>query len=141
MSEVWPGRPFPLGAHWDGSGTNFSLFSEHAERVELCLFDDEGNETRLEMPGRRAQNHHCYLPGVGPGQRYGFRVHGPYAPARGPPLQPGQAADRPVREGDRGRGRLGARRQRAALRARPATRTPTSSSTTRTTRRRCRSRS
>ena len=59
------------------------------------------------MTERTALNWHCYLPGVGPGQRYGYRVHGPYAPARGPPLQPCQAADRPVREGDRGRRRLG----------------------------------
>ncbi len=83
MTEVWPGRPFPLGAVWDGQGTNFSLFSEHAERVCLCLFDDEGNETQLDVGGRRAHNWHCYLPGVGPGQRYGFRVHGPYAPQEG----------------------------------------------------------
>ncbi len=86
--EVWPGKPFPLGAVWDGSGTNFSLFSEHAERVELCLFDDEGTETCVEMPGRRALNHHCYLPGVGPGQRYGFRVYGPYAPHEGHRFNP-----------------------------------------------------
>jgi glycogen operon protein len=88
LSEIWPGRPFPLGAHWDGSGTNFSIFSEHADHVELCLFDDEGNETRLEMPGRRAQNHHCYIPSVEPGQRYGFRVHGPYAPHEGHRFNP-----------------------------------------------------
>ncbi len=83
MTEVWPGRPFPLGATWDGGGTNFSLFSEHAEGVELCLFDDEDNETRIEVPERRALNWHCYLPGVGPGQRYGYRVRGPYAPLDG----------------------------------------------------------
>ena len=50
MTEVWPGHPFPLGAEWDGHGTNFSIFSEHAEKVELCLFDDDGEETRIEMP-------------------------------------------------------------------------------------------
>jgi glycogen operon protein len=83
MTEVWPGRPFPLGAIWDGAGTNFSLFSESAEAVELCLFDHEDDETRIEMTQRRAMNWHCYLPGVGPGQRYGFRVHGPYAPLKG----------------------------------------------------------
>ncbi len=83
MSEVWPGRPFPLGALWTGSGTNFSLFSENAERVELCLFDEEENETRVEMTERTAMNWHCYLPGVGPGQRYGYRVHGPYRPEEG----------------------------------------------------------
>jgi isoamylase len=83
VTEAWPGRPFPLGATWDGGGTNFSLFTEHAEAVELCLFDDEGNEQRIEMSQRRALNWHCYLEGVGPGQRYGYRVHGPYDPHQG----------------------------------------------------------
>jgi isoamylase len=81
--EVWPGRPFPLGPEWDGSGTNFSLFSEHSERVELCLFDGNDHETRVEMSERTAFNWHSYLPGVGPGQRYGYRVHGRYAPKEG----------------------------------------------------------
>jgi isoamylase len=88
LSEVWPGEPFPLGASWDGNGTNFSLFSEHAESVELCLFDDAGEETRIELKGRRALNWHCYLPGVGPGQRYGFRAHGRYDPAAGHRFNP-----------------------------------------------------
>ncbi len=88
MTEVWPGRPFPLGATWDGTGTNFSIFSEHAEGVTLCLFDDEGNETPLEVTGNRAHNWHCYLPGIGPGQRYGYRVHGPYAPHDGHRFNP-----------------------------------------------------
>jgi len=88
VREIWPGRPFPLGAIWDGGGTNFSLFSEHAERVDLCLFDDDGEETRIELGERRALNWHCYLPGVGPGQRYGFRVHGPYAPLEGMRFNP-----------------------------------------------------
>ncbi|HXD60112.1 MAG TPA: glycogen debranching protein GlgX [Thermoleophilaceae bacterium] len=83
MREVWPGRPFPLGATWDGQGTNFSLFSEDAERVELCLFDDDGNEERVEVKERTALNWHCYLPAVGPGQCYGYRVHGPYDPPSG----------------------------------------------------------
>ena len=88
MREVWPGRPFPLGATWDGQGTNFSLFSEDAERVELCLFDDRDNETRVELTERTAYNWHGYLPGVGPGQRYGYRVHGPYDPANGHRFNP-----------------------------------------------------
>ncbi len=88
--DVWPGRPFPLGAIWDGGGTNFSLFSEHAESVELCLFDDDGEETRIPVTGRRALNWHCYLPGVGPGQRYGYRVRGPYAPLEGHRFNPGK---------------------------------------------------
>ncbi|HEX6388160.1 MAG TPA: hypothetical protein VFZ89_01895, partial [Solirubrobacteraceae bacterium] len=88
MTEVWPGAPFPLGATWDGGGTNFSLFSENAQRVELCLFDDEGNERRIELTERTAFNWHCYVPLLGPGQRYGFRVHGPYAPHEGHRFNP-----------------------------------------------------
>jgi isoamylase len=80
---VWPGRPFPLGAAWDGRGTNFSLFSEHAERVELCLFDGGDRETRHELRERTAFNWHGYLPGIGPGQRYAYRIHGPYEPEAG----------------------------------------------------------
>jgi glycogen operon protein len=83
MREVWPGDPFPLGATWDGGGTNFSIFSENATRVELCLFDADDNEERVELTERTAFNWHGYLPLIGPGQRYGFRVHGPYAPERG----------------------------------------------------------
>ena len=83
MTEVWPGHPFPLGATWDGNGTNFSLFSENAERVELCLFDEHDLETRVELTERTAYHWHGYLAGVGPGQRYGYRVHGPYDPGRG----------------------------------------------------------
>jgi len=88
VSDLWPGVPFPLGATWDGGGTNFSLFSEHAEAVQLCLFDDDDNETRVELTQRRALNWHCYMPGVGPGQRYGYRVHGPYAPLQGHRFNP-----------------------------------------------------
>ena len=104
--DVWPGHPFPLGPEWDGNGTNFSLFSENAERVELCLFDAEDSETRVELTEREAFNWHCYIPGIGPGQRYGYRVYGPTTRRRAP-LQPEQAPDRPVREGDRRPGRLG----------------------------------
>jgi glycogen operon protein len=81
--EVWSGAPYPLGATYDGSGTNFSLFSEAAESVELCLFDDAGVETRVELSEADAFCWHGYVPGVSPGQRYGFRVHGPYDPASG----------------------------------------------------------
>jgi glycogen operon protein len=80
---IRPGEPFPLGATWDGKGTNFSVFSEIAHRVELCLFDEQGGETHLNLPERTAFCWHGYLRGVGPGQRYGFRVHGPWDPARG----------------------------------------------------------
>ncbi|MFP3901472.1 MAG: glycogen debranching protein GlgX [Acidimicrobiia bacterium] len=81
--EAWPGRPYPLGATYDGAGTNFSLFSEAAEAVELCLFDDDGTERRVELREVDAFCWHAYLPRVGVGQRYGYRVHGPYAPAEG----------------------------------------------------------
>jgi hypothetical protein len=79
---AWPGRPNPLGATWDGSGTNFALFSEAAQRVEVCLFDD-GVETRIPLPEMTAFVHHGYLPDIGPGQHYGFRVHGRWSPADG----------------------------------------------------------
>ena len=81
--KTWPGSPYPLGATYDGSGTNFALFSEVAERVELCLFDEAGTESRVALRERDAFVWHGYVPNVGPGQRYGFRVHGPYDPAAG----------------------------------------------------------
>ncbi|MEU8310692.1 glycogen debranching protein GlgX [Actinomadura sp. NPDC048955] len=83
MREVWPGDPYPLGATWDGTGTNFALFSEVARRVELCLFDAEGRETRRDLPEVDGFVWHGYLPGIGPGQRYGYRVHGPFDPREG----------------------------------------------------------
>ncbi|MDX6663976.1 MAG: isoamylase, partial [Solirubrobacteraceae bacterium] len=86
--EVWPGEAFPLGATWDGEGTNFSIFSENAERVELCLFAQDGEEERIDLRERIAFNWHCYLPGITPGQRYGYRVYGPYAPAEGHRFNP-----------------------------------------------------
>ncbi len=85
---VWPGAPFPLGPTWDGDGTNFSLFSENAERVELCLFDTDDVEERVAVEHLTAHTWHCYLPGVGPGQRYGYRVHGPWRPADGKRFNP-----------------------------------------------------
>jgi glycogen operon protein len=81
--QIWSGQPYPLGATYDGAGTNFSLFSEAAERVELCLFDDHDRETRIDLPESTALCWHGYLPGIGHGQRYGFRVHGPWAPDQG----------------------------------------------------------
>src|SRR6476469_9932335 len=84
---MWPGQPNPLGATYDGSGTNFAVFSEVAEGVELCLFDDDGDgeetEQRVALADRSGGVWHGYLPGVGHGQRYGYRVQGPYEPARG----------------------------------------------------------
>jgi isoamylase len=81
--ETWPGQAYPLGATFDGSGTNFALFSEVADRVELCLFDEDGTETRVEVTEVDAYVWHCYLPSVQPGQRYGYRVHGPHDPSQG----------------------------------------------------------
>ena len=79
----WPGHAYPLGATYDGAGTNFTLFSEVAERVELCLFSARGKETRVTLPEVDGFVWHGYLPSVEPGQRYGFRVYGPADPARG----------------------------------------------------------
>jgi glycogen operon protein len=77
----WPGSAYPLGASYDGAGTNFALYSELADRVELCLFDDRGNQDSV-VPFREVDGFvwHAYLPGIEPGQRYGYRVHGPYTP-------------------------------------------------------------
>jgi isoamylase len=81
---TWPGKPYPLGATYDGAGTNFALFSEAAEAVELCLFDsDDEDERRIDLTEVTGHVWHCYLPDVEPGQRYGFRVHGPWDPDRG----------------------------------------------------------
>ena len=80
---VWPGDAYPLGATFDGNGTNFAIFSEVAEKVELCLFDQRGMETRITLDEVDAHIWHCYLPGIVPGQRYGYRIHGPWDPANG----------------------------------------------------------
>jgi isoamylase len=81
--NVWPGQPYPLGATYDGTGTNFSVYSFVADAVELCLFDEDGTETRVELPEQTAHCFHGYVPNVVPGQRYGFRVQGPWAPNEG----------------------------------------------------------
>ncbi|MDQ1723176.1 MAG: isoamylase, partial [Frankiaceae bacterium] len=81
--RCWPGQPYPLGATYDGMGTNFAVFSEVATKVELCLFDTDGVETRVELPEVDAFVWHGFVPGLQPGQRYGFRVYGPYDPANG----------------------------------------------------------
>jgi isoamylase len=84
----WPGRPFPLGAHWDGEGTNVALFSQGAEAVDVCLFDESGAETRIPLEESTYHVWHGFLPQVGPGQRYGFRVDGPFDPGRGQRYNP-----------------------------------------------------
>ncbi len=89
--RIWPGRPYPLGATWDGSGTNFALYSEHATAVEVCLFDSADSELesyRIPLREHTDMVWHAFLPDVVPGQIYGFRVHGPYAPAEGHRFNP-----------------------------------------------------
>ena len=89
--RVWPGRPYPLGATWDGNGVNFTLFSENAHAVELCLFDSadaEQEATRIRLTEQKDMVWHCYLPDARPGQLYGYRVHGPYDPAQGHRFNP-----------------------------------------------------
>src|SRR5712671_5815069 len=93
--RVWPGKSYPLGATWDGAGVNFALFSEHATRVELCLFDSPEavqESRRVVMPEQTDQVWHCYLPDVLPGQLYGYRVYGPYEPEKGHRFNPAKVA-------------------------------------------------
>jgi isoamylase len=85
--NVWPGVPYPLGATWDGNGTNFAIFSQQSTGVELCLFEGN-NEWRVPLTEVTAFVWHCYLPGIGPGQRYGYRVNGPYRPLEGQRFNP-----------------------------------------------------
>ncbi len=87
---VWPGKPYPLGATWDGEGVNFALFSEHAERVQLCLFDGRGRREneRIDVRWQTDQVWHCYLPEARPGDLYGYRVYGPYDPVQGHRFNP-----------------------------------------------------
>jgi isoamylase len=110
--NVWPGRPYPLGASYDGEGVNFALYSEHALGVQLCLFDtayDPEPSRTLELSDRTGPVFHGYLPGIKPGQRYGYRVHGPYEPRRGHRFNPAKvlldpyarAIGRPLRLHDR----------------------------------------
>jgi isoamylase len=89
-AEVWPGRPYPLGATWDGKGVNFALFSENAEAVDLCLFDATGHHemARIRLPEYTDQVWHCYLPDARPNLLYGYRVHGPYRPQDGHRFNP-----------------------------------------------------
>ena len=89
-STLWRGRPYPLGATWDGAGVNFALFSKHAERVELCLFDPKGRREveRVEFLERTNFVWHCYLPDARPGHLYGYRLHGPNDPEHGHRFDP-----------------------------------------------------
>jgi isoamylase len=87
---VWPGKPYPLGANWDGEGVNFAVFSEHGERIELCVFDQSGRRElhRINVTEQTDQVWHCYLPEARPGLIYGYRVYGPYEPAKGARFNP-----------------------------------------------------
>src|ERR1700693_4400177 len=89
--RVWPGKSYPLGATWDGAGVNFALFSEHATKVELCLFDSPDATAELQrvcLQEQTEQVWHAYLPDARPEQLYGYRVHGPYEPERGHRFNP-----------------------------------------------------
>ncbi len=88
--KIREGAPFPRGATWDGKGTNFALFSAHATKVEVCLFDDKGEQEmeRIELPEYTDQIWHGYLPHIRPGTIYGYRVHGPYEPDKGHRFNP-----------------------------------------------------
>lgn len=88
MTKLTVGQSLPPGAEVQADGVNFTLFSAHAERVELCLFDDEGNEQRVDLPGRTGDIWHGFLSGAKPGLHYGYRVHGPWEPARGHRFNP-----------------------------------------------------
>ena len=90
IKAVWPGHSYPRGAHWDGEGVNFALFSQHAEKVELCLFDEAGRVERQRIVVRECTDDvwHCYLPEARPGLAYGYRVHGPYKPEQGHRFNP-----------------------------------------------------
>ena len=82
---ILPGKPYPQGATWDGTGVSFSIYSENATSVDLCLFDDASSATAQTVPVRESTGHiwHCYVPGIRLGQLYGFRVYGPFEPERG----------------------------------------------------------
>src|ERR1700752_5273392 len=90
IKAVWPGQPYPRGATWDGEGVNFSLFSTNAEKVELCIFDPTGRHEvqRIALRERTDEIWHSYLPEARPGLLYGYRVHGPYDPAKGHRFNP-----------------------------------------------------
>ena len=128
--RIWPGRPYPLGATWDGAGVNFALFSEHATKVELCLFDspDATKESqRITLPEQTDQVWHGYLPDVQPGQLYGYRVHGPYEPAKGHRFNPNKVVLDPYAKAigrDAAVGRRAVRLHARRRRGRPVVRRP-----------------
>jgi glycogen operon protein len=130
--EAWPGTAYPLGATFDGSGTNFAIFSESAERVELCLFAEDGTETRVELQDVDAFVWHAYLPQVQPGQRYGYRVHGAYDPKNGQRANPNKVLLDPYAKAMAGasRGTSRSSRTSSATPTRATTTTPPRTSCT-----------
>ncbi|HEY1300064.1 MAG TPA: glycogen debranching protein GlgX [Stellaceae bacterium] len=108
-TKVWPGRPYPLGATWDGKGVNFAIFSAHAERIELCLFDGSGTreEARIALPEYTDEVWHAYLPDARPNLLYGYRVYGPYEPASGHRFNPNKLLIDPYAKSLSGRLRWG----------------------------------
>ena len=138
ITSVWPGKPFPQGATWDGEGVNFALFSEHAEGVELCLFDSRGRRELQRIPLREQTDQvwHCYLPEARPGPAVRLSRARPYQPQHGHRFNPQQAAARSLCQGDRRRARAGATRTSAIASAVSA---PTCRTIGATTRAACRS--
>ncbi len=130
LMRVWPGVPYPQGATWDGEGVNFSIFSEHATGVELCLFskdEDRVASERIRLTQRTDLNWHCYLPDARPGQLYGWRVDGPWAPEEGHRFNPAKLLLDPYAKAISGKVALGRHRLRLhgrAPRRRPAPRRP-----------------
>ncbi len=102
MRDIWRGDPYPQGATWDGRGTNFSLYTANADGVELCLFDEDGSEERIRLGECTMNNWHCYLPGVGPGQLYGYRVFGRWTPGEGLRFNPAKLLIDPYAKAIRG---------------------------------------
>ena len=127
--ETWPGKPYPLGATFDGTGVNFTLFSEVADGIELCLIDDDLVETRIGMTEVDGYVWHVYLPGVQPGQRYGYRVHGPYDPANGHRCNPSKLLLDPYAKAIDGRSTATSRCSPTASTTRPRSTTWTRSAT------------
>ena len=129
--RVWPGKPYPLGAVWDGHGTNFAIFSEYATGVELCLYDRPGDaepSVRVSLRERTNMVWHVYLPDARPGELYGYRVHGPYEPSHGHRFRSRRIHQSPSSVGDDARPRRGGEtgspilRFLGSLRPPPATR-------------------
>ena len=128
--QLWPGKPYPLGATYDGTGVTFALFSDVAERVELILVDDQGSSHTIELTEVDAFVWHGYIPGIQPGQRYGYRVHGPYDPSQGQRCNPSKLLSTPTPKRSTGRSTATRRCSPTTSRTRRRS-TPTTASATR----------